>query len=172
MIQSCIRLRRRLHVSIILFLIRNFSGKGIKFKSSILVHLRVLIGKNIGLSMLSAIIKIVRRFILEKMRPRVHNLLVFVHGSKRLRNELMIAYPNGLIHCRRCITGLFKNRLIHNIYTKLIKFRLYAHIFPCAPIISKNQSQKMRIAGFSAKPTELVMRVIAILLPLHIVFGL
>jgi hypothetical protein len=162
-IQSCISLRRRLNVSIILFLIRNFSGKGIKFKGSILVHLRVLIGKNIGLSMLSAIIKIVRRSILDKMRPRVHNLLIFVHGSKRLRNEWMIAYPNGLIHGRRCINRLFKNRLIHNIYT---------HLFPCAPIISKNQSQKMRIGEFSAKPAELVMRVIAILLPLHIVFGL
>lgn len=142
MIQSSIRLRRRLYVGIILFLVRNFSGKGIKFKRSILVHLKVLIGKNIGLSMLSAIIKIVRRPILKKMRPRVHNLLVFVHGSKRLRNELMIAYPNGLIHRRRCITGLFKNRLIHNIYTKLIKFRLYAQLYPVLQLSVKINHKK------------------------------
>jgi hypothetical protein len=89
-------------------LIGNFSGEGFELKSSVLICLKVLIGKDIRLSVLSPKIKIVGWFILDDLQAGVHDLLVFVHWSEGLGNSGVKAHADGLVHRRGSITGWFK----------------------------------------------------------------
>lgn len=97
-----------LYAAIILFLMRHFSGKGIKLKSPILVCLTILVGKNIRLSLLWPRIQIVSRSILWHLWPRIDDFLVLVHGSEGLGDVGMESDSGGVVDGWRGITGGFK----------------------------------------------------------------
>lgn len=107
-IESCIWNVGLLYAAIILFLIRDLSGKGIKLKSPILIALTILVGKNIRLSLLWPRIQIVSRPILWHLGSRVHDLLVLIHGGKSLRDVGMKGDSGVVVDGRRGITGGFK----------------------------------------------------------------
>ena len=107
-IESCVWKAWLLYAASILFLMRYLSGKEIKLKRPILVVLTILVGKNIGLSLLWPRIQVVSRYVLWHLGARVHDLLVLVHGSEGLGDVGMEGDSGGVVDGRRGITGWFK----------------------------------------------------------------